>query len=426
MFKKFIQKKLENYVKAYFKAHPEVKLIIVAGSVGKTTTKLAIGTVLAERFRVRVHEGNHNAELSAPLAILGIEYPENLKSMFAWLAVFKAARLRIRQPADVDVVIQEVGSDRIGQIPHAGTYLKPDIAVITAVSPEHMEFFGNIDIVAQEELAAANFSQAAIINRDDIPGRYANLLTNSNISTYGTGGSAEYYFEEDDFSIKDGYKGKFIAKDWDEPSEVKLMLLGEQSIRAAVGAGAVAVKLGMNSTEITKGMNKIRAVSGRMNLLRGVEDAVIIDDTYNSSPLAASSALTTLYSLPVSQKIAVLGDMNELGTLSMVEHQTLGLLCDPNQLAWLVTVGSEAEKYLAPAARQQGCQVKSFKNALEAGAFVHSVLDKGAAILFKGSQGNIYLEEAVKVVLHSTEEEGRLVRQSQSWLKIKRDFFTKF
>ena len=426
MFKTFIQSKLENYVRAYFKAHAEVKLIIVAGSVGKTTTKLAIGTVLSERFRVRVHEGNHNAELSAPLAILGIEYPENVKSILAWLAVFKAARFRIDQPADVDVVIQEVGSDRIGQIPHAGSYLKPDIAVITAVSPEHMEFFGNIDIVAQEELAAANFSQSAIINRDDIPGRYANLLTNPSITTYGTGGSAEYYFLEDDFSVDSGYKGKFIAKDWDEPVEVNLKLLGEQSIRAAVGAGAVAVKLGMNSTEVGKGMNKITAVAGRMNLLRGVEDAIVIDDTYNSSPLAASSALKTLYSLPVAQKIAVLGDMNELGATSMVEHQTLGLMCDPNQLAWVVTVGSEAEKYLAPAARQQGCQVKSFKNALEAGAFVHSVLDKGAAILFKGSQGNIYLEEAVKVILHSTEEEGRLVRQSQSWLKRKNDFFSQF
>jgi UDP-N-acetylmuramoyl-tripeptide--D-alanyl-D-alanine ligase len=163
-----------------------------------------------------------------------------------------------------------------------------------------------------------------------------------------------------------------------------------------------------------------------MNLLRGVEDVIVIDDSYNSSPLAASSALKTLYSLPVAQKIAVLGDMNELGASSMVEHQTLGLMCDPNQLAWVVTVGLEAEKYLAPAARQQGCQVKSFKNALEAGVFVHSVLDKGAAILFKGSQGNIYLEEAIKVILHSTEEEERLVRQTPSWLKRKSDFFSKF
>lgn len=119
MFKKLIQKKLENYVKAYFKSHPQIKLVIVAGSVGKTSTKMAIATVLSERFRVRVHEGNHNAELSAPLAILGIEYPTSLKSISSWMAIFKAARARIRQQDDVDVVIQEVGSDRIGQIGRA-------------------------------------------------------------------------------------------------------------------------------------------------------------------------------------------------------------------------------------------------------------------------------------------------------------------
>src|ERR1035437_7988441 len=108
MFKKLIQKKLENYVKAYFKSHPQIKLVIVAGSVGKTSTKMAIATVLSERFRVRVHEGNHNAELSAPLAILGIEYPTSLKSISSWVFIFKAARARVRQSDDVDVVIQEV------------------------------------------------------------------------------------------------------------------------------------------------------------------------------------------------------------------------------------------------------------------------------------------------------------------------------
>jgi UDP-N-acetylmuramyl pentapeptide synthase len=97
-----------------------------------------------------------------------------------------------------------------------------------------------------------------------------------------------------------------------------------------------------------------------------------------------------------------------------------------NQLAYVVTVGDDAEKYLAPAAQTNGCQVVSFKTALEAGAFVHKVLEEGAAILFKGSQGGIYLEEAVKIVLHSTEEESKLVRQSPEWLETKQNFFSKF
>jgi len=424
MFKFYVQKKLENYVKKYLKAHGEIKLVVVTGSVGKTSTKLAIATVLAERFRIRVHEGNHNAEISAPLAILGIEYPDEIKNPLIWLSIFRAANQRVKQPADVDVIIQEIGSDRPGQVAHAGLYLHPDIAVITAVSPEHMEFFGDLDAVANEELAAANYSDSAIINRDDIPGRYAELLTNSSISTYGLSAAAEYSFVEDDFTLENGYAGKFVAKDWDNPVDIKLKLLGEHSIRSVVAAGAVAVKLGLNSSEVANGLQKIKSVSGRMNVLRGVEDTIIIDDTYNSSPLAVTSALKTLYTLSVPQRIAVLGSMNELGASSAAEHQAVGRLCDPDQLAWVITVGQEAEKYLAPVARQQGCQVKSFKSAIDAGGFVHQVLEPGAAILFKGSQSKVYLEEAVKVVLHSTDDEKRLVRQSSAWLKTKSDFFS--
>ncbi|MFZ2126533.1 MAG: Mur ligase family protein [Candidatus Microsaccharimonas sp.] len=423
MFKFIIRSKLEGYVKKYFKKHPEVKLVIVTGSVGKTSTKIAIGTVLAERFRVRLHEGNHNSEISAPLAMLGIDFPESLRSFGSWLTAFKAAKQRIKDPADVDVIIQEVGTDGIGQVPHFGKYAHPDVAVVTAVSPEHMEFFKTLDAVAAEELSAANFSKTALINRDDIDGKYAADLTNPNISTYGTTDAAEYHFIEEDFSIEDGFKGKLVAKEWEEPLEVTLKVMGEHSIRSAVAAAAVGVKIGLTYDEVKRGLGKIRAVKGRMNMLRGFEKSIIIDDTYNSSPLAAVSALQTLYSLDAPARIAVLGTMNELGATSAAEHEVLGKLCDPNLLTHVVTVGEEAEKYLAPAARANGCHVVSFRSALEAGAFVHKSLEPGAAILFKGSQGNVYLEEAVKMVLHSTDDESQLVRQSAHWMKIKQKFF---
>src|SRR5690606_18500166 len=127
MFKTHIQKKLESYVQKYFVRHPDVKLIVVAGSVGKTSTKTAIATVLAYRYRVRMHKGNHNTGFSAPLAILGIEYPENIRSLWAWMGVFRQARRRIKQPADVDVIIQELGTDKPGDIAEFGRYLRPDI-----------------------------------------------------------------------------------------------------------------------------------------------------------------------------------------------------------------------------------------------------------------------------------------------------------
>ena len=427
MFKLYVQKKLERYAKKYLRTHFEIKLIIVTGSVGKTSTKVAIGTVLAERFRVRLHEGNHNAELSTPLAILGIEYPSSLKSVGAWMAVFNAARKRIHDPSDVDVIVQEVGSDGIGQVPHFGTYAKPYIAVVTAVSEEHMEFFKTLDAVAAEELSAANFSERALINRDNIAGKYAEDLTNANINTYGTSDTAEYHFTQDNFTIEDGFTGLFSVRgEFDMGIKVTLKLIGEHSIRAAVAAGAVGLRLGMSEDELRRGLANIRAVNGRMNVLRGVKDTIIIDDTYNSSPLAVMSALETLYQLTVPQKIAVLGSMNELGDTSQAAHEAVGNMCKGSQLAYLVTVGDEAENYIVPVAKRNGCQVMSFKTAIEAGAFVHKVLEPGAAILFKGSQGGIYLEEAVKIILHSTEEETKLVRQSPHWLETKQDFFSKF
>lgn len=424
MFKKFIQSKLEKSVKKYFKKHPEVKLVVVVGSVGKTSTKVAIGTVLAQKLRVRLHDGNHNSEISAPLAILGVEYPGNLRHLGEWLTVFKAVRRRIKQPADVDVIVQELGTDGIGQIPHFGTYLSPDIAVVTSVSEEHMEYFKTLDAVATEELSAANFSKQALINRDDVAGVYAAGITNANINTYGTSDVAEYRFVTDDFQLQTGFKGMFIAPDWSDALPVSINLVGEHSVRAAVAAGAVALKLGLEAEAIRTGLSKIEAVSGRMNILRGLEDSIIIDDTYNSSPLAVESALRSLYQLNVPQRIAVLGSMNELGDASAQAHQTIGALCDPVELAHVITVGEQAEQHLAPSAKAKGCHVVSFKTALQAGAYVHKVLEPGAAVLFKGSQGGIYLEEAVKIILHSTDDQEKLVRQSHAWMKKKTDFFS--
>jgi UDP-N-acetylmuramoyl-tripeptide--D-alanyl-D-alanine ligase len=424
MFKKIIQKRLERYVVKYFKKHPDVKLVIVAGSVGKTSTKQAVATLLSQRYRVAMHEGNHNTHLSAPLAILGIEYPEDVKDIRSWLAVFKAAKERIEQPSGVDVIVAELGTDHPGEIAHFGSYLRPQIALITAVTPEHMEFFGTLEAVAQEELTAANFSELAIINRDDIDGRFANFLANTNVDTYGTTGLAEYRFEIQDFDLEHGYKGSVIIPEYD-PIPATIKVAGEHSLRPVMGAVAVAVKLGVTADQIAAGLKLIRPVPGRMNILRGIEDTTIIDDSYNSSPLAASSALQALYSLKVPQRIAILGSMNELGASSASEHDTLGLMCDPSLLSWVVTVGDEAEKYLAPAARSRGCQVRSFKSAIDAGVFVRSVTEPGAAILAKGSQGGIYLEEAIKILCVMTADD-ELVRQSPQWLHIKEEFFSKF
>lgn len=427
MFKKGIQIKLEKYVRKYFETHPNIKLVAVAGSVGKTSTKLATATLLSQKYRVRLHEGNHNTHLSAPLAILGINFPGNPRNIWQWHKVFSAARKRIKSPSssEPEIIIQELGTDRPGDIERFGKYLVPNIAVITSVTPEHMEFFGNIDAVAQEELAVASFSGMAILNQDDINANFFKYVKNSNISTYSSIGGANYNFVAEGFSLIDGFSGKIQTPEYGE-IPVRAKVFGEHSLRPITGAVAVAIKLGLSPQEIINGISSLKPVPGRMNFMRGVEDSILIDDTYNSSPAALEAAIKTLYSLSAPSKIAIIGSMNELGESSAFEHQKIGEMLDGVSLSWVITVGEQANRFVAPAARLRGCQVYEAKNAIDAGIFAHRVMQRGVLVLIKGSQGEVYLEETVKMLLLNQEDEKWLVRQDKNWQKIKHEFFSSF
>lgn len=424
--KNFVLLLIEFQVKRFLKRH-KPKIVAVAGSVGKTSTKMAITTVLRQRFKVHTQEGNYNAEVSVPMAIFDLPMPPlaTLKSPLTWLKQLWYMELKIHRPFGFDVIVLELGTDKPGDIAHFGTYLHPDIAVVTAVTPEHMEFFKTIDAVAQEELTVASFSELIVINRDNIDETFARYVTNSNIDTYGTSGVAEYHYLIEDFEPGVGFVGKFVSPEFGE-QQIALTLAGEHNVRAAVAAGVIGIKLGLSQPEIAAGLSAIQPVKGRMNILRGLLNSTIIDDTYNSSPAAAVAALQTLYLFPSKQKIAILGSMNELGDFTQKAHEEVGAVCDPTLLDWVVTIGDNAEKFLAPAAAKRGCQVRSFKSPYEAGGFVHSVLHPDATILAKGSQNGIFVEEAVKILLHSTEEESQLVRQAPEWLAKKSAAFDRY
>ena len=148
LFKHLLETILGSYVKKYLKSHPDTKLIAVVGSVGKTSVKSATATVLSEKFTVRHSRGNLNTTLSAPLEILGVDGPKNAKSPLAWLKVFSAAHASIKNSESPDIIIQECGIDCPGEMATFMRYIQPDIAIITSVAPEHMEFFKNMDTVA--------------------------------------------------------------------------------------------------------------------------------------------------------------------------------------------------------------------------------------------------------------------------------------
>ena len=407
-----------------FLRHHKPTVVAVGGSVGKTSTKLAVATVLKQRYRVLVQENNYNAEVSVPMTIFDLPMPPlaRLKNPLEWLKQLWYMELKIHRRFDFEVIILELGTDKPGDIKHFRRYLRPTIGIVTAVTPEHMEFFKTIDAVAQEELSLAGFSDLIVINRDDIDESFARYVTNDNIDTYGTSGVAEYHYLIEDNQGGAGFAGKFVSPEFGE-QPVVLQLVGEHNIKAAVAAGVAGIKLGLNPQEVVAGLSAVRPAKGRMNMLRGLLDSTIIDDTYNSSPAAVKAALQTLYLFPSKQKIAILGSMNELGRLSQKAHEEVGMMCDPTLLDWVVTIGGDAEKFLAPAAANRGCQVRSFKSPYEAGAFAHSVLHPRATVLAKGSQNGVFAEEAVKVLLHSTADESQLVRQSAEWLARKEQLF---
>jgi UDP-N-acetylmuramoyl-tripeptide--D-alanyl-D-alanine ligase len=181
----------------------------------------------------------------------------------------------------------------------------------------------------------------------------------------------------------------------------------------------------MLAEEIDKGLHNIRPVSGRMNRLKGINGSIILDDTYNASPEAMKAALKTLYRVKAPQKIAILGNMNELGSYSQSAHEEIGQSCDPAQLYLVVTIGPDANKFLAPAAKTNGCEVANFDSPYDAGEYVKEQIQEGAIVLAKGSQNKVFAEEAVKQLLADISDSDKLVRQSPEWLKIKRKAFGK-
>lgn len=423
-FKRTVRFLMERKVRRYFKKH-QPTLVVVTGSVGKTSTKNAIATVLSQKLRVRNHYGNHNMDISVPPALMGIEYPEEVHSIKSWLTVLKAMNIRIKEPKDVDVIIQEIGTDRPGDVPYFAKYLKPDIAVVTAVSEEHMEFFGSLDEVAKEELSVASYSNFTVINRDDIEGRFAQYANTSNLSTYGLSEQAEYRLTVEPANPIDGRIGKIITPEWGE-LPVTVQLIGDHALKSVAAAACVGAKLGLSAEDVAVGISQVLPTAGRMQLLRGFKDSILVDDTYNSSPRAIAKALETLYAIEAPQRIAILGSMNELGPSSAVAHQQAGELCDPQKVEWVVTIGDDAQNYLAPAALGKGCQVKSFKTPYEAGGFVHGVMKEGAVVLVKGSQNKVFSEEALKMLLRDQSDRDKLVRQSESWMDLKKEQFSAF
>lgn len=364
--------------------NPKLTIIGITGSAGKTSTLLATEAALKPNFRVKTNYGG-NSESGIPLNILGFKNPDF--SLFSWLIIALFAPFKFLTNWKIyDIYLLEMGIDS-AKSPKNMSYLlsivKPQIGVFLNVTPVHLENFSSLDEIAQEKAMLVNTTDTAIINSTDpLVKKYTK--NNHIISIKPTKIDIPGFFLPDIYNI---------------------------SLGAAI---TIAKTVNINtSIAIDNLKNNFYLPPSRSSVFKGINSSTIIDSSYNSSPLATTEMLNFLDSYP-SPKIAVLGDMRELGAASELSHQNL-YKSALNSADTIICVGPETSRNFGPKA-------KKFLYWWQAADYLKNNLPQNATILIKGSQNTIFLEELVKDLLKNPKDTKKICRQSPYWLKLKSKF----
>ena len=405
-------------------------IIAITGSVGKTSTKDAVFAALNGSLYVRKSEKSFNSELGVPLTILGCD--TGWSNPLKWFGNLKEGlALIVLKNHYPKWLVLEVGTDRPGDIEAITKWLHPDIVVVTALPdmPVHMEHFAKPEDVAAEKkkLVQALRKEGRLIINGDHKNTAALKEEFNNFSTtrYGTELHNEIAGTHIEISYKEeqptGMRFRVDTKGMSLPFNLESRL-GNQQVYPILAALAVADAVGIDLLTAAERIQKQDGPNGRMKVLQGHNGSTILDDSYNSSPLALRAALSTLKKVEAKgKKIVVLGDMLELGRASVDMHKKAGVQAAGVADA-LITVGLRAHD-IAKAAREQGFDptcIQEFEigEAKEAGRVVRAMLQEGDVVLLKGSQSGIRLEKAVKEILADpTQAKKVLVRQEEHWLE---------
>ncbi len=432
LFKKIIVTILQAEAKLVLKKY-KPHIVAVTGSVGKTSTKDAIYSVLAQVEHVRKSDKSFNSEIGLPLTILGS--PNAWSNPLQWLQNIFDGVLLILFPSDYPRwLVLEVGADKPGDISSLASWLCVDVAVITRLPdvPVHVEFFASPEDVSREKASLINALKkggTVVAYADD---QRVDMLRekaktrNAKIITFGLSRAADVRAEdcapmlekdiETDSTMPIGMQAKLVIDD--SSAEVSVVgILGSHVLLSVIAAAAVGRALSIATPDIVKGIAAYEPPKGRMRILRGIKNTFLIDDTYNSSPAASEAALNALTLLnPAGRKIAVLGDMLELGKHSFDEHKKIGALA-AKRVDLLVTVGFRA-RHIAEGALNNGLPdsaIFQFEDSDKAGDELQAMIEPGDCILVKGSQ-SIRTEKVVAQLMSEPEKaKDLLVRQESDW-----------
>lgn len=418
------------------------RIVAVTGSVGKTSTKDAIYSVLAHRFRVRKSEKSFNSEIGLPLTILGM--PNAWNNPFGWLANMVDGLFLIWFGGQYpEWLVLEVGADRPGDIRSLAGWLPVNIAVITRLPevPVHVEFFDSPEAVIEEKASLIDAIQTGgtlALFADDprtLGLQHRLPAPDARILTFGFAEGADIrgehlalLREQGSETWPVGMTATITCEGVSVPLEVA-GAVGPHAFLPALAAAAVGRAVGTPIRDIIGALESYDPPPGRMRLITGLKGTLIIDDTYNASPAATMAALDTLATIapnasPVGQarprgrKIFAIGDMLELGRHSVEQHRKVGAHA-AKTTDLLVTVGFRARD-IAQAALDNGMpdkQILQFEDSGKAGAELKNLIQEGDCILVKGSQ-SIRMERVVEELMQEPAEAPRLlVRQDAEWKK---------
>ncbi len=335
-------------------------IVQITGSVGKTTTKEMIAGVLSQKLLTHKTKGNLNGDIGAPLMVLGI-MPEH------------------------ETAVIETGMDNFGQIRYLGEMIRPDFAVISNIGDSHMEYLGSREgILKAKSEIFENLKPdgVAVLNGDDA------LLNTLSLPfetvRCGTGENCDVRIE----NIEDmGVAGvKCTVRTSKASYKLEIPAPGVHMVYSAAMATAIAERLGLTIKEIEQGVASFSQTGERLRVehLRG--GRLMLNDSYNANPQSMAAALRVLARTEATKRIAMLGDMKELGPATEEGHRAIGRLSGELGIDMLIAVGPYCKDYMVPAAKESGCSdVRWYEDKAHAYDDLMKEYSEGAALLLKAS-----------------------------------------
>ena len=382
-------------------------LIGVTGSTGKTLTKEAIALALKDDRRVRASHGNYNTPIGVALSVLGVQAAADRRG---WMRLLTGSLLREIGEKEPDTIVLELGADRPGDIDALVQKLPFTIGVVTNIGSAHLDYFGSKEMVAHEKmslLVSLPGNGTAIMNADEPLVMAMKDHIQAKAIFFGEAGHADVRLGR---AQRVGLKG-FSGEVQVQGTSYEFFLphiLARHQITSFLAALAVARALKVDIRQAIGNLRSLTPPPGRMRIFDGLKGSIIIDDSYNASPEATLAALKTLAALPGRRKIAILGDMLELGPKSIYWHnQVGGKVAEVAHV--FVAVGEEMRRAQAKALETKGIDTHHFPASRDVGKWLRDHLKEGDVVLVKGSRA-MAMEKVVERLLANPErDKGNLV-----------------